>query len=260
MLCRVNVDRIGFVTIVGGFEGSHDYHGEGLMLFSKFPNYECSSPIDSQSLLSIDFRPSMLDVTVFLGDREITYQLQTLYKSGAYNSTIRLDFMQPIFDYMAETKAIRFRRVSRNARLIIEQSNRSKGKNVFAWANGNKISLSPDANYGRSVYTTAVVLCHEFLHCAGGSLHSKKAEPLMAANGGTTGGFTALDEPWWRAYAWRGSARPEVGGLKKRFGSVQTLEGRDLSVEEVAIEKLFSSRGCGCEMSWIERFFGVMEP
>jgi hypothetical protein len=230
------------------------------MLFSKFPSYKCEAPIEPQSLSEVNFRPSMLEIPVFSDDREITYQLQTLYRNGSYNSTIRLDFIQPIFDYMAETKAIRFRRVSQGARLIIEQSNRSKGKNVFAWAGGNKISLSPDANYGRSVYTTAVVLCHEFLHCAGGSSHSKKAEPLMAANGGTTGGFTALDEPWWKAYAWKGSARPEAGGLRKRFGSAQTLEGRDLSGEEIAIEKLFSSSGCGCEMSWLELFFGVMEP
>ena len=232
------------------------------MLFSKFPNYECAVPIEPQSISEIDFRPSMLEVPVFSGDREITYRLQTLYPNGTYNSTIRLDFIQPIFDYMAETKAIRFRRArpGESAGLIIEQSNRSKGTNIFAWASGNKISLSPNANYGRSVYTTAVVLCHEFLHCAGGSSHSKKPGPLMSFNGGTTGGFTSLDEPWWKAYAWKGSARPEVGGLRKRFGGVQAFDGRELSAEEFAIEKLFRSGGCGCEMSWAEFLFGVMEP
>ena len=82
----------------------------------------------------------------------------------------------------------------------------------------------------------------------------------MSFNGGTTGGFTSLDEPWWKAYAWKGSARPEVGGLRKRFGGVQAFDGRELSAEEFAIEKLFRSGGCGCEMSWAEFLFGVMEP
>lgn len=222
------------------------------MIFSKFPSYSVETPLEPESLEAVSFQPSAMMAQA--GDREITYQLQTLYKNGAYNSTIRLDYIQPIFDYMAETKAIRFRRVTRGARLIIEQSNRSKGTSIFAWANGNKISLSPDANFSRSVYTTAVVFCHEFLHCAGGGAHSKKPEPLMSFNGGTTGGFLGDDDPWWRVYPWRGSARPEVGGLRKRFGGVQ------LTAAEASAERIFRSGGCGCETTFLERIFGVSAP
>lgn len=233
------------------------------MLFSKFKNYECESPIEPDLLQNIQYVGSESTDSIIAGDREIVYRLQSLYKNGAYNSTIRLDYMQPIFDYMSETKAIRFRRArpGENPRLIIEQSNRSKGTNIFAWANGNKISLSPDANYGKSVYTTAIVFCHEFLHCAGGSGHSKKVEPLMAFNGGTTGGFTPQDEPWWKVYQWRGAARPILGGLRAKFGSVQSIQfGNVLSETEKEIERIFFKGGCGQEYSLRERLFGITPP
>jgi len=172
-------------------------------------------------------------------DRVITWALGTRYRNGAYNSTIRLDALQSIFDLFGRHWQCTFPRVTRNARINIIQSDRLLGRNVFATAGGNTINLDPQANYGRSVYTTAIVILHEFGHLAGGGSHSNDPAGLMSFNGGTSGGWLPSDARWFRAYQLRG-AFPPPGIIRATFAGVASTG----TVEELP-ELAF-----GCNHNW----------
>ena len=174
-----------------------------------------------------------------MADRVITWALGTRYRNGLYNSTIRLDSIQPIFDLFGRYWQCTFTRVTRNARINIIQSDRALGRNVFATAGGNTINLDPLANYGKSVYTTGIVLLHEFGHLSGGGSHSRDAAGLMSGNGGTSGGWLPSDAPWFRAYKLRG-AFPPPGIIRATFAGVASRGG----VEELP-ELQF-----GCKHNW----------
>lgn len=171
-----------------------------------------------------------------MADRQITWSLATRYRNGAYNSTIRLDKIQDIFNLFGQYWQCTFTRVTRNARINIIQSDRALGRNVFATAGGSTINLDPAANYGSSVYTTAIVLLHEFGHLAGGSSHSGDPAGLMSPNGGTSGGWLQSDARWFRAYQFRG-AFPPPGIIRSTFAGVAST-GR---IEELPELKF----GCG---------------
>jgi hypothetical protein len=178
-----------------------------------------------------------------MADRVITWSLATRYRNGAYNSTIRLDAIQPIFDLFGRYWQCIFPRVTRNARINIIQSDRSLGRNVFANVGGNTINLDPQANYGRSVYTTAIVFLHEFGHLAGGGSHSRDSAGLMSVNGGTSGGWSPSDAPWFRAYQLRG-AFPPLGIIRSTFASVAST-GRTEELPEIQF---------GCKHNWFDWF------
>jgi hypothetical protein len=184
-----------------------------------------------------------------MSDRIITWSLATRYPNGAYNTTIRLDKIQEIFNLFGQYWRCQFTRVNRNARINIIQSNRSLGKNVFATAGGNTINLDPIANYGRSVYITAIVLLHEFGHLAGGSSHSSDPTGLMSPNGGTSGGWQQSDARWFRAYQLRG-AYPPPGVIRSTFVSMASAE------PEPVVDLQF---GCG-GFRWHDFVFGVNAP
>jgi hypothetical protein len=184
-----------------------------------------------------------------MADRVITWALSTQYRNGLYNSTIRLDSIQPIFDLFGRYWQCAFTRVTRNARINITQSDRALGRNVFATARGNTINLDPLANYGKSVYTTAIVLLHEFGHLAGGSSHNSDPAGLLSFNGGSSGGWMPSDARWFRAYQLRG-AFPPPGIIRATFANVSSF-----GVSEPAIPLAF-----GCKHNWFDWIYRHQAP
>lgn len=164
-----------------------------------------------------------------MADRIITYSLTSQFPNGSFNSTIRYELAQPVFDYFSRTKAVTFRparpREVVNLRLIQSNSNRD----AFAWAGiGGPIYFSPIKNYLKSATVFAKVLLHETGHVFGSLNHRREAHPLMAANAGTANTITALDYPYFARFPWRSSARPVLNDIRDIFGA--------MSDEEVAFE------------------------
>jgi hypothetical protein len=184
-----------------------------------------------------------------MADRIITWSLASRYRNGAYNSTIRLDAIQSIFDLFGRYWQCTFHRASRNARINITQSDRPLGRNVFATASGNTVNLDPLANYGKSVYTTAIVILHEFAHLAGGSSHNSDPAGLMSVNGGTSGGWIPSDGRWLRAYPLRG-AFPPPGIIRSTFASVAST-GMTEELPEIQF---------GCKHNWFDWIYRHPAP
>jgi len=134
-----------------------------------------------------------------------------------------------------------------------------------------RIIYVSDRHIFGSSYQQCRLLCHEFLHLAGGANHLPQPH-IMSVNAGTAGNFTMADCGYMRAYGWRGAARPwlEPNAMATRFAAMKSIEETEddspLAVYSGVLELLEHSHSdaCGCKdnrkHTWRSRLFGHPTP
>jgi hypothetical protein len=142
-----------------------------------------------------------------MADRQITWSLATLFRTGAYNSRFDFNAIQPAFDLTCRYFQLSMPRVSKNGQIRVIQSNVNKN-GWAAWTTGNTIYISPVFDFGMNRRRCAKVATHEFGHIGNGTSHSSNPEALMAADGGTSQGWVQDDLRWFGRYKLRGAMPP----------------------------------------------------
>lgn len=140
--------------------------------------------------------------------RIIKYTISTQYRNGVYQGTFLWGDVDRCLNFLGRYYNIRFVRANSGTLNIIQANYQISTPNAFAWTNGNRIYISPVANYGRSLALTLKVLVHEFGHAAGGGAHNPDPRAIMSANSGTANCIIESDARWFQAYQWKSTLRP----------------------------------------------------
>jgi hypothetical protein len=143
-----------------------------------------------------------------MADRQITWSLATLFRTGAYNSTFAFDVIQPAFDLTCRYFQLSMPRVRSGGQIRVIQSNVNKN-GWAAWTTGNTIYISPVFDFGMNRRRCSKVVVHEFGHIGNGTSHSRDPQALMAADGGTSQGWVQDDLRWFGRYRLRGAMPPQ---------------------------------------------------
>lgn len=133
---------------------------------------------------------------------QITWDLATEYRSGAYNGTFTFGSIQYALDGLGRYLNVSFRRVTRGGQFHVIQSSRN-GPGA-AWTSGNVIKISPSFRFANEVHC-GMVIVHEFLHFRNGGHHAQDGG-IMGPNGGYL--LLPSDYPWMAPRGWKSSLRP----------------------------------------------------
>lgn len=140
--------------------------------------------------------------------RIIRYTIATQYRNGVYQGTFLWGDVDRCLNFLGRYYNIQFVRANSGTLQIIQSNTQISTTNAFAWTNGNRIYISPVANYGKSLALTLKVLVHEFGHAAGGGAHNPDPRAIMSTNSGTANCIIESDARWFQAYQWKSSLRP----------------------------------------------------
>jgi hypothetical protein len=181
--------------------------------------------------------------------RTITWALATDRKVG-YNPTYRFNEIQRHLDFMSRYWAIRFVRQTDYASARVKVLNTAQAAVMQSDIGNRVIKISSYFRFGSS-YQQCRLLCHEFMHLAGGPAHLGQPH-IMATNGGTAGNFTQQDCNFMRAYAWRSTTRPwlQPNAMADAYGvpvRAANLTGELHSDFEIDSEV----PACSCKRNWV---------
>jgi hypothetical protein len=195
-----------------------------------------------------DFFPSRNIVEASVARRDIPYMIATEYKNGHYNTTFTWESIERVLRSIERFKAVKYRRVTRGARLTFLQTNKDLGRGIAAVATKSKglIRINPTFNFARNLAYCDRVCYHENFHLTGSSNHTSPGDPrpLMHMYGGTLDTLLPIDETYITVYPWVGS---------ERFSTTPNLLSSLSSINPV---NNFTHRDkvmCGNEYSWRDR-------
>lgn len=175
--------------------------------------------------------------------RTITWVLATDRNTG-YNPTYRFNEIQRHFDFMSRYWAIQFVRQTDYASARVKVINTAQAAVMQSDIGNRIIKISSYFRFGSS-YQQCRLLCHEFMHLAGGPAHLGQPH-IMATNGGTAGNFTQQDCNFMRAYAWRNTNRPWLQPNAMRDAYAVPVREELNSNLEIDLEVPV----CNCSRSW----------
>jgi len=181
--------------------------------------------------------------------RTITWSLATDRNVG-YNPTYRFNEVQRHFDCMSRYWAIKFVRQTDYASARVKLLNTSRAAVMQADIGNRIIQISSYFRFGSS-YQQCRLLCHEFMHLAGGPSHLGQPH-IMATNGGTAGNFTQQDCNFMRAYAWVNATRPwQQSNAMRDAYAVAPKSVNALMASDFESEDMLDSHVCNCSRDWV---------
>lgn len=189
------------------------------------------------------------DYTTTTARRDIPYMIATEYKNGHYNTTFTWESIERVLRSIERFKAVKYRRVTRGARLTFLQTNRDLGRGVAAVANKSQglIRINPTFNFARNIAYCDRVCYHENFHLTGSSNHTPPGDPrpLMHMYGGNLDTLLPIDETYITVYPWVGA---------ERFSTTPNLLSSLSTIDPINNFTRREKVMCGIEYSWRDRF------
>jgi hypothetical protein len=211
-------------------------------------NYIEAKDIPKLPITLSSFLPPPDDNITTSARRDIPYMIATEYRNGHYNTTFTWESIERVLRSIERFKAVKYRRVTRGARLTFLQTNRDLGRGIAAVANKSQglIRINPTFNFARNLAYCDRVCYHENFHLTGSSNHTPPGDPrpLMHMYGGNLDTLLPIDETYITVYPWVSS---------ERFSTTPNLLSSLSSIDPV---NNFTHRDkvmCGIEYSWRDR-------
>jgi len=204
-------------------------------------NYIEAKEIPKLPITLSSFLPPPDDYTITAARREIPYMIATEYKNGHYNTTFSWESIERVLRSIERFKAVKYKRVTKGARLTFLQTNKDLGKNIAAVATKSKglIRINPTFNFARNLAYCDRVCYHENFHLTGSSNHTNMNDPrpLMHPYGGNLDTLLPIDETYITVYPWVSS---------ERFSTTPNLLSSLSSINTTSQDRVV----CGIEWSW----------
>ena len=206
------------------------------------------------------FLPPPDDYTITAARREIPYMIATEYKNGHYNTTFTWESIERVLRSIERFKAVKYKRVTKGARLTFLQTNRDLGKNIAAVATKSKglIRINPTFNFARNLAYCDRVCFHENFHLTGSSNHTNPGDPrpLMHMYGGNLDTLLPIDETYITVYPWVSGER--FSTTPNLLSSLASIDPEMFSEMPTAISAKHTGNNttsqdrvvCGIEWSW----------